>query len=65
MGKSTEQHVLRLPRPKEQNQGRKYLCRICFAEGIIRKFDSMAALNGHIRMAHKSSPKKKEESGTD
>jgi len=25
----------------------------------------MAALNGHIRMAHKSSPKKKEESGTD
>jgi len=44
---------------KGQNQGRKYICKYCLAEGIIREFDSMAALNGHIRMAHKSSPKRK------
>ncbi len=49
----------RLPGPKGQNQDRKYFCRICFAEGIIREFVSIAALNGHIRMAHKSSPKRR------
>ena len=59
-GKNLQNNMCsRLPGPKGQNQDRKYFCRICFAEGIIREFVSIAALNGHIRMAHKSSPKRR------
>jgi len=59
-GKNLQNNMCsRLPGPKGQNQDRKYLYRICFAEGIIREFVSIAALNGHIRMAHKSSPKRR------
>jgi len=58
MGKNPQNNMFsRLPGPKGQNQDRKSFCRICFAEGIIREFVSIAALNG--QMAHKSSPKRR------
>ncbi len=39
--------------------GTKYQCWLCKAEGKHKAFDTIQALAGHIRMAHKSSTKKR------
>ncbi len=39
--------------------GTKYQCWFCKAEGKHKAFDTIQALAGHIRMAHKSSTKKR------